>query len=421
MRVLLPLLCALAMGQGLSHAAQAAAGPQDLVSVFRLAQREDSTYRLAQAERELARQDAQRAGLVYLPAAQIERGRSPFESQDRTTLQVVQPVIDMDKWHTYQQMSVRQRAAEVAFQRQEVDLAQRIYQAMADWIDAQALTRLAEAESKALDKQVQRTRRRFALGWGTVLDVSSAQIQHTQALAKFQALQGQLMGARTRLQSMLHQSDLRLDVLPDYAAAAAFDPQVLTAQAQSLEAPSVIQARVELDVAHSEQERARWYWVPQVNAIVRASQYGGAQDRYAGLQIAMPTGVSAFAHSSMQRADLAVARAQAALADAQDQSRLDAQSADFALRASVNEMRLRSDAVRLAQENVQATEKAYEAGVTPASAVVDAILASFDAQRQRLSLHMNLARESLRLQLAQGQGAETAMTQTQRLFRPTQP
>ena len=59
-----------------------------------------------------------------------------------------------------------------------------------------------------------------------------------------------------------------------------------------------------------------------------------------------------------------------------------------------------------------------EAGVAKATDVVNAILASFDVQRQRLNLHMTLSEQSLNYQLSKGVKPADAMTLTQSLFTP---
>ncbi|MFZ9598244.1 MAG: TolC family protein, partial [Schleiferiaceae bacterium] len=117
-------------------------------------------------------------------------------------------------------------------------------------------------------------------------------------------------------------------------------------------------------------------------------------------------------------AELDIQKAEAALAEAMEQVRLDSVSGGFSLKAYAQEMAYRSKAVEISQATVASTEKAYEAGVAKATDVVNAILASFDVQRQRLNLHMTLSEQSLNYQLSKGVRPADAMTLTQSLFNP---
>ena len=79
----------------------------ELVDAFNLALQNDRTYLNAQAEERLGQLDASRAGLSYLPTVFMDQGRSAFEKTNRTTLQAVQPLVDVDKYTAYKEAPVK--------------------------------------------------------------------------------------------------------------------------------------------------------------------------------------------------------------------------------------------------------------------------------------------------------------------------
>lgn len=396
----------------------AGAQAQSFVDALNQAMSYDRTFLMARAERNLGLQDASRAGLVYLPGATLENGRAPFETRSRTTYQITQPLIDMDKLANYREMSGREAYAQATFAVKELDLARKVYKVVSQWVQLKELESLALQEAQALDKQVQRATRRFELGSGTVIDVTTAQVQHVQAMARFQALQADITFAQQRFMSATGLPRVQIAARPDYARAATFAlPQTLIERDVAL-SPTILQARSQVAVAQLGLTRAKNAYVPTVNAVYRSTHFNGAQDVYKGVQISMPTGLSAYSLSAKQRAELDIQKAEAALAEATEQVRLESVSGGFSLQAYAQEMGYRSKAVEISQATVTSTEKAYEAGVAKATDVVNAILASFDVQRQRLNLHMNLSEQSLNYQLSKGVPPADAMTLTQTLFAP---
>ena len=391
---------------------------QSFVDAFNQALTYDRTYLSAVAERNLGLQDANRAGLVYLPGASVENGRAPFETHSRTTYQVTQPLIDMDKLANYREMTGREAYTQATFAVKELDLARKIYKLVSQWVQLKEMESLALQEAQALDKQVQRAARRFELGSGSVIDVTTAQVQYTQAMARYQALQADITFAQQRYLSATGLQTVQIFVKPDYQRAASFElPQALIDRDVAL-SPTILQAKAQVEFAQLGLTRARNAYVPTVNAIYRTTHFNGAQDIYKGVQISMPTGLSAYSLSARQRAELDIQKAEAALAEAMEQVRLDSVSGGFSLKAYAKEMAYRSKAVEISQATVASTEKAYEAGVAKATDVVNAILASFDVQRQRLNLHMTLSEQSLSYQLSKGVKPADAMTLTQSLFTP---
>jgi protease secretion system outer membrane protein len=388
----------------------------DFVITLELAIQNDRTFQTAKAERDLGLQDADRAGLVYLPSASVERGRSPFETKDRTTAQIIQPLLDIDRYASYQEMSGKRNYAQATYAVKELDLARKVYKIMATMVQLKQLQALALSESKDLERQAQRALRRFELGNGTSMDVTNAQVQHAQALARYQSLQAEIGQAEQKYFSVTAQKSVQINVQPDFESASSFQmPQFDDAQ-DVQNSPLVQQARAQLEFAQLGSIRAKSAFMPVINAIVRTTEFNGGRDNYRGLQISTPTGVSAYSLAAKQRAELDIQKAQAMLEETLEQARMEVASSGFAVKAYAREMAYRNTAVKVSQATVTSTEKAYEAGLVRANDVVNAILASFDVQRQRLNLIMNLAEITLNHQLNRGVPPKQAMAVVQSFF-----
>lgn len=390
----------------------------ELLDAFDLALRNDRGYLNAQAEERLGQHDANRARLSYLPTLFIDQGRNALENSSRTTIQVVQPLMDVEKYASFKESPTRAAYAQAGLDVKEIDLAKRLYASYGSLVRSNALRKLALLEAQALDRQAQRAQRRFDLGYSSVMDITLAKVQYSQAMARYQALQNDIQSARQKLFSLTGATYAQAQGQP----AEDLDASLLSANAQldpttNVEHPLVRQAKEQLQLAESGLLRAKSSYLPQVNLIVRNSQYGDLSDQYHGVQISFPTGVSFYGVQATQRAMVDQERARRALEEVQEQLRLDLESTELALKVNAQELEFRAFAVRDSEKNVAATEKAYEAGIVKASDVVNAILANFDVRRQRLLLLMSMADQQLLHSLSRGLTPRLALAKLSFFFK----
>ena len=186
-RAVLHVVMAL-LASGVSGLSQAA----ELVNAFDLALRNDRAFLNAQAEERLGQLDANRAQLSYLPTLFMEQGRSAFERSNRTTVQAIQPLVDLDKYATFKESPIRAAYAQATLGVKEIDLSKRLYVNYSSLVRSNSLRKLALLEAQALDRQVQRAQRRFDLGYSSVMDITLAKVQHSQAMARYQSLQNDI-------------------------------------------------------------------------------------------------------------------------------------------------------------------------------------------------------------------------------------
>ena len=400
------------------------AASSELVDAFEAALKNDRAYLNAQAEESLGQLDARRAGLIYLPSVFVERGRSAFEKTDRTTLQAVQPVVDVEKYTAMKEAPMRAAYAAATLRVRELELVKRVFLAYNNLMRSLALSQLGLAESLALERQVQRAQRRFELGYGSVMDVRLAQVQHSQALARYQSLQSEIQFSKQKLYSMTRKSYGNLKSLPleNFTDAGLQD---LIKSTQSTAAfgsddvqdhPLVIQAKEQLMLAEMGLTRAKSSYFPQLNLIVRNTEYSGQNDQYVGLHLSFPSGVSAFGIKANERAVVDLQRARRAFDEVVELLRLERESSDWALKTNAQEMNFRLNAVKVSEQNVAFTERAYEAGIVKVSDVVDAILASFEVRRQKLLLFLAISEQKLNNSLSRGMAPADALEGVSRFF-----
>ena len=392
-------------------------GAAELLGAFELALQNDRSYLNAQAEEKLGQLDARRAGLTYLPTIYMEQGRSAFEKSDRTTIQAIQPLLDFDKYTSLKESPVKAAYAQATLGVRELELAKRLFGAYSSLVRSNALRKLALLESQALERQVQRAQRRFDLGYASVMDVSLAQVQYAQAMARYQSLQNDIQLAQQKLFSLTGATYRNLQSHPaDDVAATLLQEGATPVDAQALEHPQITQAKELVQLAELGVTRSKSSFLPQLNLIVRNSQYAGMTDDYQGVQLSFPSGVSMYGIQAGQRAQVDLERARRALEEVEEQLRLERESTELALKVNAQELVFRSNAEKVSAQNVASTEKAYEAGIVKASDVVNAILAKFEVQRQKLLLHMSMAEQRLVNSLNRGASAKKSLEDVSRFF-----
>jgi outer membrane protein len=246
------------------------------LGAFELALQNDRSYLNALAEEKLGQLDAHRAGLTYLPTIYMEQGRSAFEKSDRTTIQAIQPLLDFDKYTSLKESPVKAAYAQATLGVRELELAKRLFGAYSSLVRSNALRKLALLESQALERQVQRAQRRFDLGYASVMDVSLAQVQYAQAMARYQSLQNDIQLAQQKLFSLTGATYRNLQSHPaDDVAATLLQEGEVSGDAQVIEHPQITQAKELVQLAELGVTRSKSSFLPQLNLIVRNSQIAG--------------------------------------------------------------------------------------------------------------------------------------------------
>jgi outer membrane protein len=207
------LLLALALG-----AIAAPARAEDLLQVYRDAQRYDAVYSGARSALEAGREKLPQGRALLLPSlnlsANATRTENNLESKDpavaasfnRTPrvygyqLTFTQPVFRLQNWYQYDQGELLVKQAEAVFGQASQDLILRVAQAYFDVLAAQDSLSLVRAQKAAISEQLAQAKRNFEVGTATITDTHEAQARFDLSAAQEIAAQNDVESKKRALQ-----------------------------------------------------------------------------------------------------------------------------------------------------------------------------------------------------------------------------
>jgi outer membrane protein len=209
------LLLALALGLP-----AAAARGEDLLEVYRDAQRYDAVYSAARYALEAGREKLPQGRALLLPSinlsANASRNRNELDSKDTTVtpsfersprvygyqLTLSQPLFRMQNFYQYDQGELQAKQAEAAFGQATQDLMLRVAQAYFDVLAAQDGIALVRAQKAAISEQLAQAKRNFEVGTATIVDTHEAQARYDLSAAQEIAVQNELESRKRALQQI---------------------------------------------------------------------------------------------------------------------------------------------------------------------------------------------------------------------------
>lgn len=208
----------------------ALAGAMGVMQAYQAALQNDPVYRSALAERE-AGQEFQHLGRAQLlptisaiygtsrNQADVTNALGTAESRHYTSvngsLQLRQPLINLEGRAAYRQGLARTAGSEALFSARRQELMVRLFDTYAAALYAQEELRLAQAQLDALDEQLKANQQLLAKGEGTRTDVLETQAKRAIAQAQLLEAQDNLQHAHNRLAAMTGTPADRLARLSD--------------------------------------------------------------------------------------------------------------------------------------------------------------------------------------------------------------
>jgi outer membrane protein len=269
---LVPLAAALAAALGASGASA-----QSLLALYEQARAQDAAWQSARAQYEanVARADQALAGI--LPSANLSSSYSRTQADivgipptpgldnpnyfgaQNTTLSASQPLYRPANWATYQQGKRQVDLAQAQYIVAEQDLIIRVSQAYFDVLAAQDTLAFVRAQKTAVGEQLASAKRNFEVGTSTITDTREAQARYDLVLAQEIAAENDLRVKKLALDTLVGQKNTEpvpvassIELGPPQPA----DVETWVTQAEDA-SPAVRQARIGLDVARLETEKAR--------------------------------------------------------------------------------------------------------------------------------------------------------------------
>ncbi|MCK7459323.1 outer membrane channel protein TolC [Idiomarina aminovorans] len=175
---------------------------EDLAQIYRLAVDNDPTLLRAEAERNAAQKGIDIAKSGFLPQVTGEAGYSESTRESPEFVNSSIQVFDRDSsgwqagitlnqsifdWSVWQNSDIAEKQAyqaEVAYSNAQQDLMLRVVNAYFQALQARDDLSFAEAEKKAIERQLEQTKQRFSVGLTAITDVHEAQAQYDSAIAR---------------------------------------------------------------------------------------------------------------------------------------------------------------------------------------------------------------------------------------------
>ncbi|AVJ56552.1 outer membrane channel protein TolC [Idiomarina sp. OT37-5b] len=405
----------------------------DLAQIYQLAVQNDPALLRAAAERDAAQKQVDIAesgfwpqvtgsiGLSDSKADRFQPGLGVYESESNgwnAGININQSVFD---WSTWKQADIADKQAyraEVAYRDAAQGLMLRVVNAYFGALQAQDDLDFAEAEKRAIERQLEQTKQRFSVGLTAITDVHEAQAQYDSAVAAEIQARNAVNIAFENIREITGQYPESLAGLQTNA----FDPTkptpedvrewVTKAENGNL---SLMQSMVAVDIAEQQikLEQTGHYPTVSLNASWgtddnETTVNGTTTDlprldsRQIGLSVDVPI-FSGYRTSALteQARDNYVASSQTMVETRRTVER-ETRNAFYDVTASLSSIRAFEQAVTSAESALKATEAGFEVGTRTIVDVLNSTRNLFNARRNLAEARYGYIRQRLALEQAVG-------------------
>jgi outer membrane protein len=425
------------------------AAAEDLLQVYREAQRYDAAYAAARHAAEAGRERLPQGLALLLPTLSLSgsatRTRVEVDSRDPAvspsftrypesvayTLTFTQPLFRQQNWLQYRQAGHQVRQAEVTFGQAYQDLIVRVAQAYFDVLAAQDTLGLVRAQKEAISEQLAQAKRNFEVGTATITDTHEAQARFDLIGAQEIAAQNDLESKRRTLQLLTGTEPGELKALrADVKLAPPNPPEMQTwvelAEKQSY--PVQIQEAA-AEVAALEARRnsaAHWPTLDFVathglNAQSASTESSVGRDTTTtviGLQLAMPLFQGGALNSREREAAALSLKAKEDLENARRNGALAARQNFLAVINGIAQIAALEQALVSSQSALDSNKLGYEVGVRINIDVLNAQQQLFSTRRDLAVARYNTITNHLRLKAAAGALREEDLEEVNRVLAP---
>jgi outer membrane protein len=422
---------------------------EDLIEVYRDAQRYDAVYAAARHTLAAGRERLPQGRALILPtlnlSADARRQRIEAESRDEAispsftrtpsssgyTLTLAQPVYRPQNWLQYRQAEFQVRQAEATFGQAAQDLIIRTAQAYFDVLAAQDTLELVRAQKAATEEQLAAAKRNFEVGTATITDTHEAQSRFDLINAQEIAALNDLENRRRALQLLTGKEYKELKPLRADVRLAPPNPENMESWVQLAEQqsyPVLIQDAI-AEVAVLEARRASAGHLPTVDVVATHGQTGTSastessvgRDTTAttlGLQFAMPL-YQGGAISSREREAAALSlRSKEDLEFARRNAALTARQTYLTVINGIAQVGALEQALVSSQSALDSNKLGYEVGVRINIDVLNAQQQLYSTRRDLAVARYNTITNQLRLKAAAGSLREEDLVEVNRALAP---
>jgi outer membrane protein len=426
-----------------------AAVAEDLVEVYRDAQKYDAVYSAARYNVEAGRERLVQGRALILPSLNLtgNASRQRIESDSRDpaispsfvrnpnvlgyTLTFTQPIFRPQNWLQYDQAEFQVKQAEAVFGQAAQDLILRVSQAYFDVLAAQDTLALVRAQKAAISEQLAQAKRNFEVGTATITDTHEAQARFDLSGAQEIAAGNDLENRRRALQLLTGKEyaalkPVRTDVKLAPPNPAQEQTWVELAEKQSF--PVQIQEAA-TEVARLEARRASSAHLPTLDLVATHGQNNQSQltttatgadvtSTTIGLQLALPI-FQGGAISSREREAAALSlRSRDELENARRTSALSSRQSYLAVINGIAQISALEQAMVSSRSALDSNKLGYDVGVRINIDVLNAQQQLFATQRDLAVARYNTITNHLRLKAAAGSLDERDLEEVNRVLAP---
>jgi outer membrane protein len=425
------------------------AGAEDLLEVYRDAQKYDAVYSAARRSLEAGLERLPQARALLLPSLGLSgnatRQRVESESRDpalvpsfeRTpralgyTLTLSQPIFRRQNWLQYDQAEFQVKQAEALFGQAGQDLILRVAQAYFDVLAARDSLALVRAQKAAISEQLAQAKRNFEVGTATITDTHEAQSRADLSVAQEIAALNDLENRRRTLQLLTGKEYEALEPLRPDVKLTPPNPGVMQEWVDVAERQSyaVLVQEAGTRVAALEARRAAAAHLPTLDFVATHGQNNQTGTNFSaigsdltvtsvGLQFAMPLYQGGALDSREREAAALSFRARDELDNARRSSALATRQAYLSVINGIAQIDALQQAMVSSQSALDSNKLGYEVGVRINIDVLNAQQQLFATQRDLAVARYNTITNQLRLKAAAGSLSEQDLEEVNRVLAP---
>jgi len=408
----------------LALAAALPARAEDLMQVYQAAHAFDATYLAARALAESAPYASAQFDALRLPRvdASASAGRNQREgtgggNASGASINARQPLFNLTNRANIGQAHKRLDISREDLRTAEQDLIVRVAQAYFDVLAAEDTLATTRASKAAITEQLASAKRNFEVGTATITDTREAQARFDLATAQEILAENDLLTKRIALDTLVGRTNVKPNplavpvVLPPVQPP---NPEAWATTAES-EHPNIRKARLGLDVAELETDKARAGHMPTIDAVAgigtshasgRTADFNGtagtATSGNVGVQLSLPL-FAGFAVQNRVRETLVL----------EEKSRNDLEAARrsvtqatrqtfFGVQSGQAQVKALEAAESSSQLALEATQLGYRVGVRVNLDVLNAQTLLFQTRRDLAKARYDVLVNSLKLRQAAG-------------------
>jgi outer membrane protein len=445
------LLCRCTSALALTLAAAAPAAAEDLLQVYRDAQRYDAVYSAARFTLEAGRERIPQGRALLLPTlnltANATRQRVEIESNNEAllpsinrsptvagyTFTLTQPVFRAQNFAQRDQADYQVRQSEAIFAQASQDLAVRAAQAYFDVLAAQDTLGLVGAQKAAISEQLAQAKRNFEVGTATITDTHEAQARYDLIVAQEIAAQNDVENRRRALQLVTGKEYASLKPMRADIRLAPPNPRDMQSWVELAEKQSypVLAQEAATEVARLEAKRASAGHLPTVDLV---GTYGQTSETPTtatiapvnrdlttasiGLQLAVPLYQGGAISSREREAAANSQRAREDLENAKRTAALNTRQTYLAVINGIAQVGALEQALTSSQSALDSNRLGYEVGVRINIDVLNAQQQLFSTRRDLALARYNAVLNHLRLKAAAGSLREEDLEEVNRALMP---